>query len=424
MAEPYQGRNFVVLALYQIVVRTGWIFKTESIIMPAVLDTIGGAGWLRGFLPLLNRFGQSVPPLLFASRLKAMRQKKWAVAGCSLGMSAAFLTLAALWLFVGAAPPWWMPGVFLVIYSLFFISTGMNQLSFGTLQGKLIRPTLRGRLLTSATLLGAVTAILAAWFLLGRWLGPAGTNFHLLFTAAGVCFGLAALVVLTAAEPDDNHQSPTAAPTRPLAAAWHTLRRDDSFRRLAPVAMLFGTSMILFPHYQALGREQLGLSLGNLVLWVIVQNAGAAMFSLVAGPLADRRGNRLVLRIVMLGVACVPVVAVALSYAGEGDGAFYTIVFLMLGLTPIGFKTLANYALELGDPSEHPRYLSTLALCMATPILLSPVVGLLIDVAGFRPVFFGISALLVSGWVLTFRLNEPRHRVAGEVDAAIVSGDE
>ncbi len=61
---------------------------------------------------------------------------------------------------------------------------------------------------------------------------------------------------------------------------------------LAPVAMLFGTSMILFPHYQALGLEQWDLPLHNLVPWLIVQNAGVALFSLVAGPLADRRGNR------------------------------------------------------------------------------------------------------------------------------------
>ena len=63
VSEKYGRFNFCVIALYQVVMRTGWIFKTESVIMPAVLDSLGGSGWLRGLLPPLNRFGQSIPPL-------------------------------------------------------------------------------------------------------------------------------------------------------------------------------------------------------------------------------------------------------------------------------------------------------------------------------------------------------------------------
>ena len=62
-AQMHEGRNFVVLALYQVIMRTGWIFKTESIVMPAVLDTITGGGplggFLRGWLPVFNRLGHA-----------------------------------------------------------------------------------------------------------------------------------------------------------------------------------------------------------------------------------------------------------------------------------------------------------------------------------------------------------------------------
>ena len=70
--EQHETRNLLVLAAYQVVVRVGWIFKTESVIMPAFLDHIASgpsAGLLRSLLPLLNRFGQSVPPMFFAARL-------------------------------------------------------------------------------------------------------------------------------------------------------------------------------------------------------------------------------------------------------------------------------------------------------------------------------------------------------------------
>ena len=62
--------NFGVMSWHSVLIRTGWIFKTESIVMPAMLDALSGAAWIRGFLPMLNRFGQSVPPLLAAGYVR------------------------------------------------------------------------------------------------------------------------------------------------------------------------------------------------------------------------------------------------------------------------------------------------------------------------------------------------------------------
>ena len=104
--------------MYQVCLRIGWIFKTETVIMPAFLDAIAGAGWLRGFLPVLNRLGQSVPPLLFADRLQHMSQKKWALTNTALLMAVPFLILSPLWLGLGRlgvsrTGRWWLPVVFL-----------------------------------------------------------------------------------------------------------------------------------------------------------------------------------------------------------------------------------------------------------------------------------------------------------------------
>jgi len=80
-AAAQEGRNFLVLALYQITMRTGWIFKTESIVMPAVLDTITGGGplggLLRGCLPMLNRLGHSIPPICFHGDSRSGPTRKW-----------------------------------------------------------------------------------------------------------------------------------------------------------------------------------------------------------------------------------------------------------------------------------------------------------------------------------------------------------
>jgi hypothetical protein len=71
-------------------------------------------------------------------------------------------------------------------------------------------------------------------------------------------------------------------------------------------------------------------------------------------------------------------------------------------------KTFNNYTLEITEPEHHPRYLSTLSLCMALPIFASPLVSVLINVFSFEAVYFSVVALLISGWLLSFALIEPR----------------
>ena len=92
--------------------------------MPAFLDLIGGSGWLRGCLPMLNRFGQSIPPLLVSERIRNLPQKKYALSIASIAMGVCFLFLSAVWwLTQGKFAA--MPFVFLAAYAVFFVLTGI-----------------------------------------------------------------------------------------------------------------------------------------------------------------------------------------------------------------------------------------------------------------------------------------------------------
>lgn len=405
--EPW---NLVVLTLHQVVLRSGWIFKTETVIVPAFLDAIAGAAWLRGCLPILNRFGQSVPPLLFASRLASMRYKKWALAGSTLLMGLPLLLLAGVWYAVEGQPRAWMPLLFLTIYTVFGGCNGVNLLAFGTVQGKLIQPARRGRLLAVSSFFGAVAAIALAWWLLGAWLELPGYGFQYIFGFSGACFLLAGLVAMAILEPSDGAgNGETSGLVGSFRDAWRLLHEDAAFRRLALVAVFFATILILFPHFQAFARIKLGLVGSNLMVWVLVQNAMLGLYSLLVGPLADRRGNRFTLRTIIFCLAFAPLVAVGLTFINGNLGErLYWIVFALLGLTPITMKSLNNYTLELSPTSDHPRYLSTLAVCLAVPFGFSPLVGWLNDLFDFEPIFLAGSALLVLAGLLTFRLPEPR----------------
>lgn len=411
-AREHEKFNFATLALYQIVHRIGWIFKTESIVMPAFLDHIGGSDWLRGCLPMLNRFGQSIPPVLLSRRLKLMRRKKWALVAASVSTAVPFLALSVIWFTVADSATAWWPWVFLLLYALFFMINGLNLMTLHTLSGKLIQPQRRGRLMMVGMSIGAPAAIVAAAILLGPWLARSDHGFGHIFGFTGVVFLLTGLFGSTLREPTDDYTEEAAGPLYHFKATIRVLREDSDFRRLALVAALFSTVLMLFPHYQAMGRERLDLQLDSIMLWVIMQNAGSAVFGLLAGPVADRHGNRIVLRFLILCSAITPLLATTLATIHPQLGSqLYWIVFVPIGLTPLTVKLLANYTLEIASPEDHPRYISTIGLCLSVPIMVfSPIMGLLVSLTSFEVVFVTAAVVIMTAGLLTWRLDEPRHR--------------
>lgn len=431
--RPEERHNFLTLVFYNVLMRTGWIFKTESSIMPAVLDSFELLGtpkwalaWMRGALPLLNRFGQSVPPLMMARQIKIMPKKKWAFVATTTSMTLIFAALTTIWLVPGIIKPhvglvtWLIPLVYLVLYAVFFMAVGVNQLTYNTIQGKLIRVSHRGRLLMIADSIGATSAVIFAITLLPQWLREDSADFQWIFGFSTLLFGISSLTAWAIREQPDSHQQPPQSFWKPFVTAWRTLRKDANFCRLGIVAALFSTSLVLFPHYQALAREKLHLGFDYLVWWVVAQNVGTGVFSMVTGPIADRFGNRLSLRILTLLIAAAPQLALILVQLPQTGGLAFAMVFLLVGMTPVAQKTFNNYTLEIARPADHPRYLSTLNLCMAAPIFLSPLIGGLIGLVGFPPVYHGITALLLAGALLSATLQEPRERIR----TIITPGDE
>lgn len=401
----------LVLAVHYIFVRIAWVFKTESVIMPVFMDHIAGAGWLRGFLPVLNRLGQSLPPLLLAERLKNTRRKKWVLFSAPLMMSLPFLTLSLIWLSIEDKQQRWLPIIFLFLYFFFFCMTGINQLAYGTVQGKLIRADRRGRLMSISGIVGSILSVTFLWLFLQDWLEREDSGFGLIFGFAGAGFVVGGLCILFIAEPPDRPSPTSWAVYKHFRNAWHIFRHDQSFRSVAVVAMCFSPVMLLFPHYQALGRRGATVqsSAFDIMVWVISQNIAVGIYSMVAGLTADRFGNRLVIRCQLFVSAIAPLLALGLmSRSSDGPHRWYWLTFCLIGIAPVTIRTLVNFTLELTEPVNHPRYVSTLSVCLAIPFCTSPLVGYCVDLFGFTLVFMCASAIIATGFLLTFRMSEPR----------------
>ena len=414
-SERHESRNLGILALQLIIMRIGWIFKTESVIIPHVLDIISSnASWARGFLPVLNRLGQSLPPLLAADFIRDIRLKKRALIYTTMGMALPFLTLASVWWWLEARDRLWLVVLFLILYLLFFSATGLNQLVDGTLQGKLIRPDRRGRLLGIAGVIGSIGAVCAAYFLLRPWIQlPNHDGFVYIFMFNGSAYVIAGLMAnLCHEQPDESPADKPARPPfwSPFARAWQTFRDDQRFRRAAWMATLFMTGLLLFPHYQAMAREMLGTSDLDIIWWVIAQNISFGVLSPIFGGIADRWGNRIALRIAAFLAAFTPIIAVLLASPWFPLGReWFWITYVFLGLTPVTMKTISNYTLELVPRDKHPQYLSTMTICYTVPFLFSPLLGFAMDYIPFQIPFLAVSCTIAIGGLLTFRMAEPRH---------------
>ncbi|GAB6164963.1 hypothetical protein JCM19992_09630 [Thermostilla marina] len=411
-----------LLAVHQILFRIAWLFKTESVIVPGFLDFIAGAnaGVFRGFLPILSRVGQGVVPLFFTGAVERLPRKKFLLGIITVSLGLPFLIAGWLHPKASEGTPY-AAIIFLGLYFLFAALNGLYLVLFGTIQGKLIHAERRGKLLTLSTFWGTIPAVAAALIFLPRWLDAAGPNYTAVFAAAAGIFAISGFVVPALAEPKSPSRHEPATRSLAVDVLWQTVRSDAALRRLMLVTVLFSVTFVLIPHYQALARQAWGLGGSDRVVWIVVQSISVGLLSTLVGPTADRRGNRLTLRLLIFGAAAAPMFAVLLTWLpGSIAARAFWLVFIPLGIPPLGLRVGFNYALELAPPEHHPRYLAAVQLALLAPLFLSPLVGWAVDQWGFVPVFSLAILVILAAGAATFTLHEPRYGDGSDRKPALI----
>ena len=402
---PHEKRNLFVFALNQILMRLGWMFKAESVVIPAFIDIYTSSGTIRGLLPLILRIGQSLPQFLVAQRVARMPKKQGFFILTGFGFAIPWCVLS---LILGLTS--WSANVivviFLVLCTIHWLMVGCNHLANGTLQGKLISPQKRGRLLAYSNVIGCSFSIALAVYLMPHWLSESNPQYAVIFGVTAGAFGIAAVVSFWFTELPSQPEG-TAPFFKFLGDALLLLRHDRNFRRFALVILLFYSIWPLFPHYAVFGKRTLGLASSGFVTLIVAQNASNAVGAGIMGNIADRSGNRFVLRLLILISAFTPLLAVVISRMPSG-AQLYWIIFALIGFTPVSARIVTNYTLEIAPQEKHPQYLGVMSLFQAIPLFVSPLIGALIEEFAFEPVFITCSALVALGFLLTFRLDEPR----------------
>ena len=125
-SHPHEKRNLIVFALNQILMRLGWMFKSESVVIPAFIDVYTSAGTIRGLLPLILRIGQSLPQFLVAQRVARMPKKQGFFVFTGFGFAIPWFMLSGM-LSLTRWSANVIVAVFLVLCTLHWLAVGCNH---------------------------------------------------------------------------------------------------------------------------------------------------------------------------------------------------------------------------------------------------------------------------------------------------------
>ena len=271
----------------------------------------------------------------------------------------------------------------------------------------------------AALALGLFLMAPAARWMMTHW--PEPRNFLVAFIAANISRMVASLMFLFVREHRDpriigdrRHSSKINRLIPRTRLIIRKMLRDPNYRVFLFFTILFFISLITGSFIIVFAKEALALKGSQIITFTIVQIAGAAVFSVFLGKLADRIGYRTIGVIQGLLLTCgfVFVSVIALNPAVYVP-AVYLGFFLYASVTMVAGMVTMNLTIEL-LPKQNSATLIALGNVLMMPAILItiPLAGLIIDLTGSYVIVFALGAALaaVSAFGFLVLVREPRKR--------------
>jgi Na+/melibiose symporter-like transporter len=365
-----------------------------------------------GVFTTVSNVGRCVAPALIAPVVDQWPSKRNALLGCWAATVATWAVLAAfLWTPAARQKPLALAWYF-VTYSLFFAFLGAVQVAQGALLGKIVAAEQRGRALGLSVALSGpinVIAIGVVYELVRSGRFPSPTNYALSFTLTVICFTLSGLALLRIRE--DPSLPARRAPG--LAAhfqdAGRLLRSSANFRRLIGVNLAMALSAGILGFYTSYGRHVGVIDDASIVLATLCQVAFQAASSPIFGRMADARGNRLAICVLLWAEAAIPFSALVTGGWLRVPG-LYMSVYAIIGIRFPLLQLLVNYLLEIVPEADHALALGVTNSLMVVTAPAPLLFGWAADRFGYVPVLGLISLTVAMAALAALGLEEPRVR--------------
>jgi MFS family permease len=416
--EQHYRHNYIVNVLDGTFFWAGSSFISSATILPVYVSRLTDSKLLIGLLSMIGSMGWLLPQLFTANRVQRLpRKKPWPI---RIGFFTERLPVVFLALSVLLVPhsPTWALVAFFACYTWHVVGAGLVAVAWQAMVGKVIPDDRRGKFFGLTNFLGTATGVVgaagAAW-VLDRYGFPRGYLWSFSAAAAMVLASWVALALTR--EPAREPEGAPISQLEYLRRLPAVLRGDQNFARylVSQVVAALGGMAGGFLTVYALRRWD--LPDGQAGAYTAAMLIGQAVSNLVFGPLADRKGHKLVLELsLLLGGAAVGLAALAPS-----PGWFYA-VFALGGAQTAGFLLSGlMIALEFCPEPQRPTYIGLNNTVRGVAFGLAPLLGsLLASSAGYRALFavaFAISMAALG--LLRWSVHEPRQvRRAASAPAA------
>ena len=412
--EGHHTRNFRALAADGASFAVGLTFFEMATVLPVFIAHFTDSALLIGSAVALKNAGYYLPQLPIALGLRQVRQVKGMFLGFALVGRLALLLTVPIALFSTGMDPRLVVALFLGVYAIFSFTEGGASLAWMVVPGKVLVPSVRGRMFGLAQAAGGVASIAAAGIVqlvLGgnRLAFPA--NFAVLFGLGFLAVAVSFVCIVLVHEPVGRDDQPE---DLAAGAAVRELVRDWRLQRVLVAQVLEGRLNLELPFYVIFASARLQRPPEWIAAFMLAQTVGAAGMGLVWGRIAERSGAQRVLHLATVLLVCVPLSALAAGYLGPYGWLALLLTFALAG-SALGGTRLAflTYGLDLSHARNRRQYFGVVNTANA-PILLMPLVGgLLLDGGGFEVLFVsgaiaGVLAFLVGLGLPDVRLHPER----------------
>jgi MFS family permease len=400
--------------IHGILYTAGEAFFNADTIIPIFLSYFTNSKTLIGLSStLIGRLGgiASVFPQLFvANRMETNARKKPLLifAITIRALSWGILALST-YIFNKSYPS-------LTIFFLFFtlilhtVMGGIAVVPFYDIWGKSLPSTLRGRFFGYRQLWGGLLAIvsgLIAKTILENDMIDFPLDFVILFSLAFIFLSVSYIALGLVREPVEDVYERRLPFRDFLKKASHIIQRNSNYRKFILVEIAGGAGAMALPFYILYLRENLGMELGTVGVLLAAQMFGSVLSNILWAHLSDFVGNKKVIQISTFIGIIVPLIA--LVSALLENSLSYIILFILIGFYISG-RTIGkdNYLLDIAPSRERPKYIS-LTGTLIFPVSLFPLLGgIIVQYISYQMLFFTTAMIVVTGFILSFGLSEPR----------------
>jgi MFS family permease len=417
--SAHQRRNFLFLVLDGATFSFAITLLSETTIIPAFVQSLGGGAVLVGMVAAVYAVGKYLPQLVGAHLLRGRSRRKPLLLAIVIAERVGILAIAVTAQLIGVLDSTTILVVFFIAFGGYAITTGLIGPVYGDFLAKAITRN-RGWYYAIVQLLGGVlgfTAALVAENIIRTSEFPQGIQL-----CFWICFALSFLSIFFVAglkEEPYPHPDARTSLRATVAEIPGVIRGDRSYARflVARCVLAFSTLGIGFVVVDGLAQGVLRPSDAALLAAVFILSQALLGFALAA------IGNYLGFKVVVIIGGSLIVAGMVGAVIG-GALPVYVVTFIALGgANAMTIIADPNLSIELAPTKSTSIYLGTTSTILAPFFIAGPLLaGVLALSASYEVVFIVAACVAVVGVVLALRMREPRSAALESVETVGLPG--